>query len=271
MMNSPTIRLAVKLALMIALFFCVWFGLSRVEWVGHFHIRQTRIDLEQKLGELIWDVIRNTEKEITDTRIYQPIDSMFSLICRENGIDRKRIQIHILDSDITNAFALPGKRIVVYSGLIQDCHVPEELCGVMAHELAHIEKGHIMRKLIKETGLQMLITASGGGHSEMIRQALGFLSSKAYDSNHEKEADIASTDYLIRAGMSPEPFAGFMYTLSAKEGNVPDAMYWLNTHPASDQRAKDILDYAARFDKAYTTVMDIEEWDALKPILLKSD
>ncbi|MDZ7607365.1 MAG: M48 family metallopeptidase [Cyclobacteriaceae bacterium] len=135
-------------------------------------------------------------------------------MCDKNDIDRDKIKVHLLFKDEVNAFALPDGHLVIFSGLILESENPEELSGVIAHELAHIKLNHVMTKLMREVGLSVLLSMASGGGGDMLRETAKMLSSTAFDRALEKEADIKAVDYLIEANISPEPFATFLLPLS---------------------------------------------------------
>src|SRR5690606_26318193 len=97
----------------------------------------------------IWESISESEKEIKNPQIIKYIDSIINNICRANNIDRKLIKAHLIEKDEVNAFAIPNGHLVIYDGLIKASEKPDELAGVISHEIAHIELQHVMKKLIK--------------------------------------------------------------------------------------------------------------------------
>jgi predicted Zn-dependent protease len=68
------------------------------------------------------------------------------------------------------------------------------------------------------------------------------LTSSAYDRALEKEADITSVDYMIKAHIDPKPMADFMYEM-ALNSKIDKNMYWIANHPESEERARYILAY----------------------------
>ncbi|HEX7583903.1 MAG TPA: M48 family metallopeptidase [Prolixibacteraceae bacterium] len=236
-------KILIELVLTVSVIAIVWFGLSQVNWMKLLNVKQTTQNTEEKVGDLFWKMLKKSETEITADSIVAPVDSMLTRICTANSIDRTKIKLHLLRKDEINAFALPNNHLVVYSGLITACENEAELCGVISHELAHIEKNHVMNKLVKEMGLSVLISMStGNGNSETIKAALKQLSSSAYDRKLETEADLAAVDYLIKAGIDPKPFANFIYRLSDKSKNLPYQIYWISSHPESKERAEKIIE-----------------------------
>ncbi len=250
--------------ILVIAFFAMWFGLSKLDFVGFFEIEKHTTSAENKIGDLIWDQIQETETVVTNDSIVKSLDKLILPICKANGIQRDSLKIHIVEKDEVNAFALPNNHLVVYTGLITDCRKQEALQGVLGHEIAHIENNHVMKKLSKEIGLSVLISATTGGKGgEIVKQILSTLSSSAYDRTLEKEADMESVKYLLKADINPEPMADFMYEL-AQQQEAPDAFAWIATHPESEERAKYILDYlkGKKYQKKQT--LTVLHWRAFQ-------
>jgi predicted Zn-dependent protease len=91
------------------------------------------------------------------------------------------------------------------------------------------------------------------------------LSSSAYDRTLEKEADMESVNYLLKADINPEPFADFMYELAQK--NVSDDFYWISDHPESEERAKYILDFLKEKKYKKTALLSDADWANYKKAL----
>ncbi len=263
-------KLLLQLIILLLLFFGVFFGLTRVDWLTLLRIEKATRTTEEKLGDLIWDMIKKSEKIVEDEQITAPVDSMLTRICRDNNLDRSTIKMHVIRKSEINAFALPDKRLLIYTGLIEDCENEAELCGVIGHELAHIQKNHVMKKLMKEIGLSVLISITTGGNAEVVSEIIRMLSSSAYDRGLEKEADLASVDYLINAEINPEPFAEFLYRMAEVTENLPKAIYWVSTHPDSEERAIAILKYIEDKEVDYRPVLSEEEWNTLKENIKES-
>lgn len=238
-------KILIELIISVALLLGVWALLAQVDWMTVFKIEQNTKNTEEKVGDLFWDLLKKSETEITSSSIVSVIDSMVTFVCKENNIDSEKIKVHVLRKDEINAFALPNNHLVVYSGLINNCENEAELYGVLCHEIAHMEKNHVMNKLVKEIGLSVLISIStGNSNSEVIRGALKQLSSSAYDRSLETEADLTAVDYLINAGIDPQPFANFLYRLSDETKGLPQQVFWISTHPESKARAEEIINRA---------------------------
>jgi predicted Zn-dependent protease len=178
--------------------------------------------------------------------------------------------IKVLKNNEINAFTFPDRHLVVNSNLILNSDYQEELLGVICHEIAHIELNHVMNKLIKEIGLSVLISMSTGNvGTEVLKETVKILSSTAFDRNTEKEADMKAVDYLLKANLNPEYFAGFLKRLSVKEKQESKYLVWISTHPDSEERAKYISTSIKNKKYRYKQVLSIDKWFKLKEDLRK--
>ena len=119
--------------------FLIWLGLSQLDYVSFFKVKQNGQDLETALRELIWDEIAKTEDVVLNDSLVKTLDKLINPLCEANGIERDSLKIHIIAKDEINAFALPNNHLAVYTGLIADCKNQQALQGVLGHEIAHIE------------------------------------------------------------------------------------------------------------------------------------
>ena len=246
--------------IIISAFFLIWFGSSQLDFMKFFKVKERTENLEQKLGDLIWNQIEDTEDIITNDTIVKSLDKLIKPICDANDIDRDSLKLHIVIKDEINAFALPNNHLVVYTGLIEDCKQQEALQGVLGHEIAHIENKHVMKKLSKEIGYSVLLTAAVGTKGgQMARELLKTLSSSAYDRKLEKEADITSVDYMLKAKIDPKPMADFMFQM-AQDNKSDKNMEWISDHPDSEARAKYILEYIKGKKLESKATLSEKEW-----------
>jgi beta-barrel assembly-enhancing protease len=262
-------KLIFQLFIFIIIIVITWFTLSRINWMSVFKVQQITKSTEEKLGEVLWKLFSKTEKNIHSLTIQNQIDSLVEYICKYNSINKSKIKVHILQNNQVNAFSLPNGHLVIYTGLIDASENETELIGVLGHEIAHIEKNHIMKKLIKEIGLTVLISiTSGNSGGEVIKKAAEKMSSSAYDRDMEREADITAVDYLIKANINPEPFANFLYRLSFDEKKITNQIYWISTHPDSKERAERIVNYIKGKPVSKKHVLSQEGWIQLKKELI---
>ena len=248
---------------MIVVFFASWMALSQVNWVDIFEVRQKADALEEKLGELIWKSIESNNDVSDKDELYNPVDSILQKLCSANSVDRSEIKLHIVDSDEVNAFALPDAYMVVFTGLIEETENAEELAGVLAHEMAHIEMNHVMKKLIKEIGLSVLSSMTGGGGGEVIKEVGKVLSSSAFDRSLEKDADLKAYDYLLNSDIDPEPFANLLYRFADLTSDYM-IVSWISTHPNPRERSAYIIESMQGLEMDFEPILADSSWIDLK-------
>lgn len=147
---------------LLILFFGLFYALSFIDFTKHFNIEKRKAVAENSIGNLIWNQIQKTETEVLKDSLLQTLDSLLIPICEVNKINRDSIKLHFVVKDEVNAFALPNNHLVVYTGLIEKCQKQEALQGVLGHEIAHIQNNHVMKKLSKEVGLSVILSATAG-------------------------------------------------------------------------------------------------------------
>ncbi|MFZ9300841.1 MAG: M48 family metallopeptidase [Chitinophagaceae bacterium] len=259
-------KLLLLLFIVVGILAGIGFIVSSVDWIKLFKLEKFTQKTEQQLGDLLWESYSKGEKESNDPIVLKAVDSLVTSVCMANKIDRKNIKLHIFEKSDVNAFAFPGGRLAVYTGLIRESKNQNELIGVVSHELAHIQLRHVMKKLIKEIGLSVLISiATGTGDVAVISDIVKTLTSTAFDRSLEKQADIKAIDYMVNASIDPLPLADFMQRL-ADEQQMPGSEYlsWMSTHPESAERAAYIREYAgSKVQEKKKTIADAT-WVAVK-------
>ena len=251
--------------IMIALFFSLWFALTQIDWTTILEAQKRTDEIEEKLGNLFLDIFKSKEVKNVDPFVQQTVDSIVIKICSDNNINKEGIKVHILNQDHINAFALPGGHLVIFSGLILASDSPEELSGVIGHEIAHIQLNHVMKKLIKEVGLATLISmTTGNADVGVIKKTAKMLTSSAFDRKLEKQADVEAVNYMLKAKINPLPFADFLYKLSSKKPELMHYLSWINTHPDLKERAAYIVEYSKGKSEAHEPLLTPTSWDRLK-------
>ena len=170
-------------------------------------------------------------------------------------------EVRVLDAKMVNAMALPGGYIFVFRGLLDQARSQDELIGVLAHEMAHVDRRHPMQAMVRSYGTSILSDMMFGG------SAMGGISSTlmsmSYSRKAEEQADAAGIATLQRAGLSTDGLADFFDRLSTKEEKdafgLPD---FLSTHPnteAREQRARGV-------SRSVRSVLQDGEWADLRAI-----
>jgi Zn-dependent protease with chaperone function len=152
---------------------------------------------------------------------------------------RNKLRVRVINSKIVNAIALPGDEVLLFKGLIDFAQGPNEVAGVLAHEMGHLQLEHPTRLVIRESGTAFLIGMVMGdifGGSAISIAGTGLLVT-AFSRDAESAADAEAVTLMRNAGLDVAPLGTFFERLNEKgDGAIP--IPFLRTHPQSDQRAK---------------------------------
>lgn len=178
-------------------------------------------------------------------------------------------EVYILKSEEVNAFALPGGHVVFLQGLLQKARTPEEVAGVMAHELQHVVRRHSTRMIVQSITMRLLLSLllgalfGEGGLADIGYAAASVLGESAYSRHHEEEADAYGAEMLVAAGITPAGMARFFELLAQQEGSstVPT---FLSTHPKTEERMQKLKGYARKHPSSQSAPFSRNEWRAIK-------
>lgn len=238
--------------------------LTRMDWVSDVIAEQVPAEWEKNLGQSAFAQIR-IGKQVLDSEagrvalqeLTQPlIDSVAS--------ERYEFEVIITNDPAVNAFALPGGFIVINAGLVQEAENASEVLGVLAHEIAHVTEQHGIRNIINTAGVFLLVDALLGdvsGLLAMLANATPLLINQSYSRKFETEADDIGLTLMARANIDPRGLVTFFEKMLAREKEqmariededtrtlVEDAMAFLSTHPATEDRIERISEQARRIE-----------------------
>lgn len=173
-----------------------------------------------------------------------------------------QIDAKVLSIDAVNAITLPGGKIYIFDGLLQKAKHPDEVAGVLAHEIGHVRHRDSLRMMIQTGGTSFLfgllfgdVTGSG---------ALIFVSRSLLDASYSRTAETAADDFAVdamnRLGRSAIPMGEFLLRMTG-DGDLGTL---LDSHPISGAR----LERIKQADDAETgpAILSEREWHALKNI-----
>jgi predicted Zn-dependent protease len=158
-------------------------------------------------------------------------------------------EVTLIDDDQTaNAFALPGGKMAVYTGILPACKTEAGLAVVMGHEIAHVIAQHGSERLTRQQGFEVAMQlANAGDYEELARQATGYLIDQPFGRSHESEADHIGLIYMARAGYDPREAVSFWTRMAGGEEHVKGGQVnegiinaviadWGSTHPSNGTR-----------------------------------
>ncbi len=210
------------------------------------------------------------------------LETQFSNICASSGEQKhskilaklkntiplsQDIEIYVDNVEDVNALALPGNKIVILKGLITKSKTQEELLGVFAHELGHIEHRHSINSLVNSLGLTFTLSVLLGDSSK-IADMLSTYTILSYSRDNESQADEYAVKTLIDAKINPEGLPSFFKLVEEVEGNIPAFLEILSTHPATKERISNINKLIKHHhnDVTYKPALSNKEWKELKSI-----
>lgn len=216
---------------------------------------------EQKLGESYLDLVLLNPMfgEFENPKVDSAVQVIGDRL--EGGLEDSKYSYNFLvfESEMINAFTVPGGNILISSGLIAFSDTPEELAAVMAHEMGHVEKRHVISRLIKELGLEIL----SSGDPYVLGEVTGLLTSSTFDRRQEEAADLFAAQLLESASIEPRTLATFFRKLEEEiDNDLMEHFEIISTHPNFRSRIREALSYKPSEEfKAESLELD---WDAIK-------
>lgn len=152
-------------------------------------------------------------------------------------------EVVVFDNPQANAFALPGGKIGVNTGLLRIADTPAQLAAVIGHEVGHVLADHGNERMTQELGLKSVLYVVGFltqgevGQQELM-QALGVGAqlgiSLPFSRAHEREADLLGLNIMASAGFEPQQALTLWENMAAMGNGQPPEL--LSTHPAHETR-----------------------------------
>jgi beta-barrel assembly-enhancing protease len=173
------------------------------------------------------------------------------------------VRARVVDDPTVNALAAPGGEILVYRGLLDRAASADELAGVLAHEIGHVEHRHGLRGVARAAGLFVLTGALSGGSDAVALAAV--LVGLSYSRDFEREADASGARILAAAGIGTKGLEMFFARMERERSGASGSLWsYLGTHPADGDRAAALR--AAEQPAAPAPAMSAAEWAALRGI-----
>ncbi len=175
------------------------------------------------------------------------------------------LQVEVAKIDMVNAVALPGGKVILFDGLVKQARSPDEVAGVLAHEIGHVREKHVMQALLRRMGLAVVLGGIDGNSGALVNNML----SMSYSRESEAEADAHSMKALGGANISPIGTASFFDRLSELDGSASSSTSdngiagYMSSHPLSRSR-KDAFEKSIVKGKNYKPALSPAEWTELK-------
>ncbi len=212
---------------------------------------------------------------VKDPEITEWVNQVGRKIVGAAGSDPAGFHFFVVQETQLNAFAIPGGYVFVFHGLLAQLNSTDELAGVLAHEIAHVEKNHFFKDIRKVQAMELATIAAillGGPEAAVLAQGAALNLQLQYSRENEAEADAAALTYLPRAGYDPEGLLKFFETMLLYERFNPPLMpSYFSTHPGMQERSRTIsaLLRGAKTEDKPEKSKETQDW-ARTAIILRS-
>jgi predicted Zn-dependent protease len=220
-------------------------------------------DAMAEMGATAFQDIKSKEKSEPDAQISRYVNCVADQIVAALPADQRRDwEVRVFADDELNAFALPGRKIGVYDGMLKAAQNQHQLATVIGHEVAHVLAQHgnerMSTNFAAETGLQIASAFAGdpgSAQSQTIMALLGVGTQVGvllpFSRAQESEADILGLDLMASAGFEPAASVELWQNMAAlSEGRPPQ---FLSTHPGTDNRIRALQDHLPQATKLQQT------------------
>ena len=207
---------------------------------------------EAKLGKLGLDAAKqqfatSKTKLLTRGKDYDYLARLVELVRPHmSQAERyRRLQVHLIDSQEAQAYSLPGGHVLFSKGLIEAAGCEAALVVTVGHELAHIDRGHLLRRTRQWKLAEQSFDPAKGGGPERLMQMMSLmprLFQRPFGPEEELEADRDGITWSYRLGYDPRAVQLVFDTLEVQAANngLAGLPAFLRTHPASAERQENL-------------------------------
>lgn len=218
----------------------------------------------QSIGRAVIEQFKAQGRECAAPAGRRALDKMMArLLAQEPDTDTYKITV--VDLPYRNAFATMGGQMVITAKMIEAARTPDEVAGVLAHEIGHGIERHPDAGLVRRLGLSLIFELFVGGSGVLSGLTLQALDA-GYTRQDERAADQQALRLLRRAGISQRGLEELFARGAKTEGGGNFALDFMRTHPYSSER----LDTVRRAPPyRATAALDAADWRALRAICAK--
>lgn len=199
-----------------------------------------------QMGLQAFDSIKQEKPVSNNGRYIQAATCIAQALTRETG---GNWEVVVFEDQSPNAFALPGNKIGVHTGMIQLVENQDQLAAVIGHEIGHVIAKHSNERVSQEMAVSQgmaLIQAVSAPQTALGQTAIGLLGVGAqygvlmpYSRTHESEADIIGVDLMAKAGFDPRQSIALWQKMDqVVQGQQP--IEFMSTHPSHSTRIQEL-------------------------------
>ena len=237
------------------------------------------VEWEVTIGQSILNILPVEEKP--DPNVLSVLQDTVDLLGESvQGDQPYDLKVYILPAKMVNALALPGGPIVVFEGLLAKAESPEELAGVLAHEIQHILLRHSTRGILRNMAENFMVTLFLGDVNAVMKgivQVAGELKTLGLSREMEEEADQKGMELILSANINPHGMIRIFEKLTQEEllNKEPseeavsaemEFSSYFSTHPSGRSRlAKLEAQLQAHENKNWVPLFPNLDWNKIRP------
>jgi beta-barrel assembly-enhancing protease len=227
------------------------------------------VSWEERLGQAAVEQITASKRRCIDQDREEAIGEIVQRLLAPQPKTPYTFRVTVVDDFTVNAYAVPGGQVVLLRGLVERARTPEELAGVLAHELQHVLHRHATRLLLQHASTGLLLVAISGDITGAMAygiESARVLGTLRYSRHLENEADVEGLRMLLAADVDPNGMIAFFETLRAAEQGTAAATRYLASHPLAADRVEALKQVAASHSKAYRPLLPDRDWADVRRI-----
>jgi predicted Zn-dependent protease len=210
-------------------------------------------DMQKSAAEAYSQQLQKAQAEgklNTDPALVQRVRTVSERLVQQTTVFRQDArswpwEVNVLSSPERNAYAMPGGKIMVYSGLISALDLTDaEIAAVVGHEISHTLREHARERVSNAYGQELLVAfgAAALGAEESILKLANAIGQVTFQLPHsreqESEADQIGLELMARAGYDPQAAISVWQKMTATRSGQPPE--FLSTHPSNESRIADL-------------------------------
>lgn len=224
---------------------------------------------EESLGASIVEQMGKPDGRCADLERQRMIEDIVGRLAAGLPRSAYTFRVLVVNDATVNAFAAPGGFIVVFRGLLERTRTPEELAGVLAHEMQHVVQRHATKALVQHASTGLLLVALTGDVTGVMAYGLEsarVLATLQYSRLAEEEADREGMKLLLAAGIDPAGMIAFFDGLEKKRADGPTILKYLSTHPRLEDRIARLQALARQAGAPRVRLLEGYDWSDIARI-----